>query len=104
MKAAARTFAAALMTGVLTAGPALAQCDDFVAGESVEGMIAQAGSAEALYEMSLAQIAEYDIWLAEMEVAMQAGIAVNEMRALYDQGVTYREIERQIAAAAACRM
>jgi hypothetical protein len=88
-----------------SSGAAFAQgCTVTVAGQSMAEMIGRAGGAEKLYQMSQAQIAEYDRWFTEMETARGQGIREAEIDALIEQGRANQEIERQISAAARCYM
>ncbi len=79
-------------------------CAESVAGYSVDEMIASAGGAETLYGLSVAQIAEYDRWLVEMEKVMNQGVREAEIRDLYAQGVAARENELLLKDALECRL
>lgn len=67
-------------------------------------IIEQAGGAEKLYELSQAQLAEYDRWFTEMEAARGQGIREAEIEALIEQGRAAQEVELQISEAALCYM
>lgn len=79
-------------------------CAEYILDNNVDGMIASAGGLDTLYQLNLAQIAEYDRWMAEMEKVMNQGIREAEIKALYDQGVAAREVEIQLKDALECRM
>ncbi len=79
-------------------------CAEFVAGQSVDDMIASAGSIEHLYSLSTSQIQEYDRWLVEVEKVMNQGVKEQDIRDLYEQGIEARAMEVQLSAALECRM
>ncbi|WP_306151511.1 hypothetical protein [Roseovarius sp. MMSF_3281] len=79
-------------------------CLDVVDGQSVEAMIADAGSIEHLHEVTVAQIEEYDRWLVEMEAAMNQGVREAEIKALYEQGQAARALNVDLKEALECRM
>lgn len=79
-------------------------CAETVVGHNVDEMIASAGGLDTLYELSLAQIAEYDRWMVEMEKVMNQGVREAEIQGLYEQGIAAREAEMELKEALECRM
>src|SRR5690606_13810838 len=80
-------------------------CPEIIAGQvNMPDIIEQAGSADEIYRLSQAQIAEYERWFVEMEAARGQGIREAEIEALIAQGEVGLDIEQQISEAALCYM
>ncbi len=65
-------------------------------------MIGEAGGAENLREMALAQVAEIDKWFAEVESSRGQGVAEDQIELLREQAKAGRDANEQIATAALC--
>lgn len=89
----------------MAAAPAFAQsCPTHVAGESMARMIGEAGGANKLHKMALAQVAEFDRWFAELKKSQGKGIREAEIETLRKQAVEAQKANREIAEAARCYM
>lgn len=86
-------------------GSDAADCPEVVAGiVNMPAIIEQAGSPKTIYDLSQAQIAEYDRWFVEMEAAREQGVRVADIDALIAQGKENYEIELAVSEAALCYM
>lgn len=86
-------------------GSDAADCPEIVAGiVNMPDIIEQVGGAKALYDLSQAQIVEYDRWFAEMEAARKQGVRVAEIDALILQGKENYGVELAVSEAALCYM
>lgn len=81
-----------------------AVCPEMIDVYVIDDLIAEAGGIQALYDLSTAQIAEYDRWLVEMEGVMGQGVREAELAELYEMGIANRQLEVQLSEALECRM
>lgn len=80
-------------------------CPVIVAGiVNMPEVIVEAGGAEALYNLSQGQIAEYDRWFIEMEAARGQGVAEAQINALLAEARAAYDIELELSEAALCYM
>lgn len=85
--------------------PGAADCPEVVAGVvNMPEIIAQAGGAQVIYDLSQAQISEYDRWFVEMEAAGKQGVRVADIDAMISQGKENYAIELAVSEAALCYM
>lgn len=80
-------------------------CPVIVAGVvNMPEVIAELGSAQAIYDLSQGQIAEYDRWFVEMEAARGQGVAEAQINALIAEARANYDIELEVSQAALCYM
>lgn len=79
-------------------------CPTMVDGQSVDDMIAQAGSLEVLHKAAVDQIAEIDKWIVEAEAAKGAGISVSDIEAAIEEATHVRGLNHELQLAVECRM
>ncbi len=79
-------------------------CQTMVGGQSVDDMIAEAGSMEILHKASVDQIIEIDKWIAEAEAAKGSGIRVSDIQAAIDEAIYVRGLNHEVQLAVECRM
>lgn len=92
----------ATLSGPVNAAP---DCPVIVAGIiDMPDIIAQTGGAQAVYDLSQGQIAEYDRWFVEMEAARGQGIAEAQINALIAEARANYDIELEVSEAALCYM
>ncbi|MDN3525910.1 hypothetical protein QWY79_11620 [Halomonas sabkhae] len=97
--------AVVLVSMVIFSSFSYGQCAQTLSnGSSVDGMIAEAGSARELLKLSRAQIDEYDKWLGELRKSMNQGVAENEIRQLYSSGQMAKKLEEELSRALECRL
>ena len=84
-------------------GGGAAACAAEIDGQSVDAMIADAGSVDELLRVTEAQIVELDRWLEDMKPALASGIRAAEMRELYQEGERVRGLNVDLRDALRCR-
>lgn len=79
-------------------------CPAMVGDQSVDDMIAEAGSLEILHKAAVDQIAEIDKWIVEAEAAKGSGIRVSDIEAAIAEAIHVRGLNHELQLAVECRM